>query len=72
MEESPNPQISVPTKPLTFEELAILFAVQTITLKKWLKPYQQEIGDPEVKEVGISKFSLPQMHIIFEKLTIKQ
>lgn len=63
------------SKPLTassYTEIAITLSIQEYTLRKWLKPFENEIGKPETIENGILKFSPRQVRIIFEKLELKK
>lgn len=48
----------------SFEEIAQLYAVSTVTLRKWLTPYMDKIGKPEKMELGELKYSTRQMQVI--------
>lgn len=50
-------------KPANYKQLAALYNVSHKTLKSWLEPFAQEIG-----EMRGRFFTLKQVQIIFEKL----
>ena len=50
-------------KPYTVLELARMYEVSDRTLKKWLKPFEEEVG----KKNGYF-YTIAQVKIIFEKL----
>lgn len=52
-------------KPYSITELARIYGVDPRTLKKWLIPFEQEIG---VKQGRF--YQIPQVKIIFEKLSL--
>lgn len=52
-------------KPYSITELARIYGVDPRTLKKWLVPFEQEIG---VKQGRF--YQIPQVKIIFEKLSL--
>ena len=54
---------SIQIKPYTVLELARLYGVSDRTIKKWIKPFEQEIG----KKIGYF-YTIAQVKIIFEKL----
>jgi hypothetical protein len=53
----------IKVKPCSLEELANIYEVDWRTLKKWLKPFESEIGD----KIGRYYF-VRQVEIIFDKL----
>lgn len=52
-------------KPYSLKELADIYEVDWRTFKKWLKPFDTEIG----KKVG-RYYNIPQVRIIFRKLDL--
>jgi hypothetical protein len=50
-------------RPYTHKELASLYGVSWVTLQKWLKPFEREIGH----KIG-HFYTTKQVEIIFEKL----
>lgn len=52
-------------RPYTRKELAQIYGVCSRTFKKWLMPFEAEIG----KQHG-RLYSIPQVKIIFEKLSL--
>lgn len=54
---------STQIKPHTILELAKLYGVSDRTMKKWLKPFEPEIGN----KIGYF-YTIAQVKIIFEKL----
>lgn len=52
-------------KPYSITELARIYGVDPRTLKKWLIPFEQEIG---IKQGRF--YQIPQVKIIFEKLSL--
>jgi len=54
---------NVPLKPYTMKELAMLYGVCKRTFKKWLTPYEKEIGDHNGRFLTIA-----QVKVVFNKL----
>lgn len=54
---------NLPLKPYTMKELALLYGVCKRTFKKWLQPYEREIGNHNGRFLTIV-----QVKIIFSKL----
>ena len=54
---------TVALKPYSLTELSGLYQVCTRTLKKWIQPFEKEIG----KKLG-RYYTIVQVKIIFEKL----
>lgn len=52
-------------KPYTLSELAIIYGVHRHTFRKWLKPFREEIG-----RMNGYLFTIPQVEIIFDKLSL--
>ena len=52
-------------KPYSMAELARIYGVDPRTLKKWLVPFENEIG---VKQGRF--FQIPQVKLIFDKLSL--
>lgn len=52
-------------KPYSMTELARIYGVDPRTLKKWLVPFENEIG---VKQGRF--FQIPQVKLIFDKLSL--
>lgn len=50
-------------KPLNYKQLAAIYEVTHRTLKSWLSPFTEEIG-----EMRGRTFTLKQVRIIYEKL----
>lgn len=65
MSENNEDKKQVPLKPYTLKELSALYGMNPKTLRKWLKPFQSEIGEKK----GYY-FQIPQVRIIFEKLDL--
>ena len=58
------PETTQPTvKAYTISELAALYGISTKTIKTWLKPHVQEIGQRRGRY-----FTTLQIRIIFEKI----
>lgn len=55
----------VKLKPYTLTELSEIYDICPRTLKKWLKPLEQEIGDKRGRF-----FTIPQVKIIFHNLLL--
>jgi len=51
------------TRPLNYKQLAAIYEVSHKTLKSWLEPFMEEIGEMRGKT-----FTLRQVRIIFERL----
>lgn len=54
---------TIKLKPYTVLELAKLYSVSDRTMKKWIKPFEKEVG----KKIGYF-YTIAQVKIIFEKL----
>lgn len=54
---------TIQLKPYTVLELARLYSVSDRTMKKWLKPFEPEVGN----KIGYF-YTIAQVKIIFEKL----
>ena len=54
---------TIQLKPYSLVELSRLYTVCDRTMKKWITPFQQEIGEKNGRYYSIS-----QVKIIFEKL----
>jgi hypothetical protein len=54
---------AMPLRPYTLKELANLYSVSRLTFKRWLKPFEKEIG-----ERNGYFFSVKQIEIILDKL----
>ncbi|MCC7301111.1 MAG: hypothetical protein IT233_00570 [Bacteroidia bacterium] len=52
-------------KPYSMTELARIYGVDPRTLKKWLVPFEKEIG---IKQGRF--FQIPQVKLIFDKLSL--
>lgn len=52
-------------KPYSISELARIYSVDPRTFKKWLVPFQNEIGMKHGRF-----FQIPQVKLIFDKLSI--
>lgn len=52
-------------KPYTLQELANLYGVSKPTFRKWIKPFEKEIG----KRNG-HYYTIAQVRIIFDKLSL--
>lgn len=50
-------------KPLNYKQLAAIYEVTHKTLKSWLEPFMEEIGEMRGKS-----FTLKQMRLIYDKL----
>lgn len=55
--------INIRVKPYNQKELAFLYEVSPRTVKKWIKPFEQELGD-KMGQIYTAK----QVEIIFYKL----
>ncbi|HQD11052.1 MAG TPA: hypothetical protein PLQ65_15380 [Flavihumibacter sp.] len=58
-----NHQNPVELRPYTIAELADMYGVSKKTLRKWMEPFQEQIGE----RIGFF-YSIVQVKIIFEKL----
>lgn len=54
---------TIQLKPYSLVDLAKLYTVCDRTMKKWIKPFEQEVGEKNGRYYSIS-----QVKIIFEKL----
>jgi hypothetical protein len=54
---------TIQLKPYSLVELAKLYTVCDRTMKKWIKPFEQEVGEKNGRYYSIS-----QVKIIFDKL----
>jgi hypothetical protein len=54
---------TIPLKPYTVLELARLYGISDRTMKKWLRPFETEIGE----KLGYF-YTIAQVKIIFKKL----
>ena len=54
---------AMPIRPYTLKEIASLYRVSKLTLKKWLKPFEKDIGE----RIG-HFYSVKQVKIILDKL----
>lgn len=61
MKQQTNVQQEV--RPLNLKQLAAIYEVSVRTLKGWLEPFLEEIG-----ETGVRTFTPKQVRIIFDKL----
>ena len=52
-------------KPYTLKELSELYGMDWRTFKKWLEPFQSEIGEKKGRY-----YQIPQVRIIFKKLDL--
>lgn len=52
-------------KPYNLKELAFIYGVCRKTFKKWIEPFDEEIGDKKGRF-----FNIKQVRIIFDKLGI--
>jgi len=52
-------------KPNTLKELSELYGMDWRTFKKWLEPFQSEIGEKKGRY-----YQIPQVRIIFKKLDL--
>ncbi len=52
-------------KAYSLKELAEIYGVDWRTFKKWLEPFEQEIGKKQGRY-----YKIPQVKIIFEKLSL--
>lgn len=63
-EKRSNEQV-IPLRHYTMKELASMYGISKNTLRKWLKPLQESIGE----RIG-NYFSIPQVKIIFAALQL--
>lgn len=63
MSNQRKPDNAVPLRPYTLKELASLYSVSRLTFKRWLKPFEKDIG-----ERNGYFFSIKQIKIILSKL----
>lgn len=52
-------------KPMTLNELAILYGISKPTMRLWLKPIEEQIG----KRIGY-KYNVRQVEVIFNHLSL--
>jgi hypothetical protein len=55
----------IPLKAYSLRELAKIYQVDWRTFKKWLLPFNEEIGKKEGRY-----YKIPQVKVIFEKLSL--
>jgi len=53
----------IQVKPYSLSELALLYGVSRPTMRKWLKPFAEEVGE----RIG-NYYNIVQVKVIFEKL----
>lgn len=58
-------QTTIALKAYSLSELAQIYQVDWRTFKKWLKPFENEIGEKQGRY-----YNIPQVRIIFEKLSL--
>jgi hypothetical protein len=63
--ENENKTASVPLKAYNLTELARIYDVTPVTMKKWIKPFEKELG---VKCARL--YTIPQVKMIFENLSL--
>jgi hypothetical protein len=56
---------SIQLKPYTVMEMARIYGVSDRTMKKWLKPFEAQIGE----KIGYF-YTIAQVQIIFDKLGV--
>jgi len=54
---------TIQLKPYSLVELAKLYTICDRTMKKWIKPFEQEVGEKNGRY-----YSINQVKIIFDKL----
>ena len=54
---------TIQLKPYSLRELAKLYTICDRTMKKWIKPFEQEVGEKNGRYYTVS-----QVKIIFDKL----
>ena len=52
-------------KPYSITELARIYGVDPRTLKKWLVPFEKELGEMQGRF-----YQIPQVKVIFDKLSL--
>lgn len=52
-------------KPYTLKEIASIYGVCDKTLKRWLKPFKEEIGERQGRFYNVT-----QVRVIFDKLGV--
>jgi len=55
----------IPLKAYSITELARIYEMDPRTLKKWIRPFETEIGEKRGRF-----YTIPQVKIIFEKLDL--
>jgi hypothetical protein len=60
-----NGRNEIKVKPYSLIELAAMYEVDWRTLKKWLIPFKEEIGEKQGRY-----FQIPQVKVIFDKLSL--
>ncbi len=58
---------AIPLKPYTTKELCAIYKVDRRTFKKWIKPFEEEIGE----RLGWY-YTTRQVRIIFQKLDLPE
>ncbi|MFA6923619.1 MAG: hypothetical protein WC223_05125 [Bacteroidales bacterium] len=62
--ENPEPKNTIHIRPYTLSEISAFYKVHYKTLKRWLSPFKDEIGQKNGKF-----YSIKQVEIIFKKLS---
>lgn len=57
----------VKLKPYSLSELAGIYGVCNRTLKRWMKPFEEEIGERDGRF-----YQIPQVKVIFERLMVPE
>lgn len=56
---------TIQMKAYSLSELARIYGVDWRTFKKWLKPFEKEIGEKQGRY-----YNIPQVKVIFDKLSL--
>lgn len=56
---------TIQIKPYSLTEMAGIYGVDWRTFKKWLQPFEEEIGPRNGRF-----YSIPQVRVIFERLSL--
>ena len=56
---------TIQVKAYSLSELARIYGVDWRTFKKWLKPFEKEIGEKQGRY-----YNIPQVKVIFDKLSL--
>lgn len=60
-----NKNQGVPLKAYTLKELALIYDVSTKTMRRWMEPFEKELGPKRGRY-----YTIPQVKIVFDNLSL--